>query len=353
VSLNPRDLVTKLKLLFAVVIGLFGAMHVGAFLGYVQEKPERQAYMARLQDPLVGFELQACGAWTWAFEQLPCTEDVGAVPGNFTLLARVLGIPFARLRCAIPEELLYGATHQLAGRKSGLSVSGIKTHAKARTKRLRIMTGGAPAAAVKVDAESEDDDEDASDVETCPARQLSETVTVAATVDVPAQPIQRVAATALMFAAMSMRCLLRESELAERAEATAMYLYHSGYDRDNRFFELLGYFKCMMASDNLRSSGQWFDRARLWRMIFLGHADGWFEPSQGLAFSLQAVNLQPAKVSATRTLMSRLLVFAGASTHALNVAVNCSSPQAPPVLFAADAPSCCKRRHPGWPGHAG
>ena len=117
--------------------------------------------------------------------------------------------------------------------------------------------------------------------------------------------------TAFMLAVMSMRCLLPEFELAQRYAASAAYLKAQGLDPHDRFYELLGKFRCMLASDNLRRSGQWFDRARLWRIILLADENGSWVPSQGLAFSLQAVRMKPRHKSRAQTLLMRVLSAVG------------------------------------------
>ncbi len=246
---------TKLKLLFCVVVGLFGSMHVGAAVGVVQDRVEKKAHLARLKADAVGFAEQPCGAWTWQFEQRPLSLDLGPVPGNMLELARVVGIPFARLRCAIPEELCSGVTAQCVGRKDGLSAKGIEEHAAARLVLLKLMMG-----------ETVEEEEQTSaripvilDAEETGKPILAEVV--------EPQPVQHVAATALMFSVMSMRCLLPEYELAQQHEAAAAYFLKAGLDPDERFWWLLARFKCMLASDNIRKSGQWLERARLcaWR----------------------------------------------------------------------------------------
>jgi tetratricopeptide (TPR) repeat protein len=89
VNLDPRDIVTKLRLLFCVVVGLFGGMHIGALVGLVQDSREKRQHLARMCAPALGFEEQANGAWTWRFEHHPLEDDSGPVPGNPQLVARI------------------------------------------------------------------------------------------------------------------------------------------------------------------------------------------------------------------------------------------------------------------------
>jgi hypothetical protein len=320
-NLNPADLVTKLKLLFGVVVGLFACMHVGAVVGVVQDRWERAAQLARLKDARVGFSAAASdGAWTWRFQQLPLTDDLGAVPGNMTELSRVLGVPFSRLRCSIPEELCAGVTAQLVGRKDGLSAKGIEEHAQERLAVLKLMMGDTSAAAqetvarAKIDAQLDSAEAAPPPPPRAPplARQKS---IVPSFGDVDAN--QAVAASALMYAAMSMRCLVPEFELATQAERTAAHLTANGLDPHGRFFDLLGKFKCMLACDNIRKSSQWMDRARMWRIILLAHEEGCWDPSQGLSFALHSVNRVPYDVGAARSCFGRALGTAGVAANLL------------------------------------
>ena len=342
-NLNPADLVSKLKVLFAIVVGLFGMMHVGAAFGLVQDVREERAYLERLHAPSLGFVEQKCGAWTWYFSQLPLESDLGAVPGNLMEIARIIGVPFARVRCAIPEELCAGVTAQMVGRKDGLSASSIESHADERMRLLHRMFS--PPAHHDEDSYHKDDGGHGLDrMELCDYNHVSGDVVVQRspriipatelaaddhiqhsapaeehplfkTVDDQGVPaVQRIAATALLYAVISMRNLLPEFEIAQRQVATAEYFTAAGMDEPDapRFFELLRLMKCMMASDNIRKSGQWLDRARLWRLILLVQPDGRFEPTQGLALALQAVRAKPAvAVTKTRSRLAKLWTLAG------------------------------------------
>jgi hypothetical protein len=91
--------------------------------------------------------------------------------------------------------------------------------------------------------------------------------------------------------------------------------------RQTCLYDLLTKFKCMLSADNLRSTGRWLDRARLWRIILLSNEEGWFEPSAGLAFSLYAMPVgvvhQHPDSTASQTLLRRVLAFARHALHFL------------------------------------
>lgn len=127
-SLNPADIVTKLKALFAIVITLFGAMHLIAGLFLVRDKLFQRRLVADLKRPSVGFKTEGNGAWTWSLSDANAAgkaaaaaaaapgadggaaapDGVGWFSGPFAEIARIFGGPASRLRLAIPEEIWDG-----------------------------------------------------------------------------------------------------------------------------------------------------------------------------------------------------------------------------------------------------
>ena len=125
-SLSPGDIITKLRFLFIVVIGLFGFMNVGAVIAFFLDASERKHTLARLLCEDTGFREQPDGAWTWRIEQAPMRSAVEAPRGSAMTLAGIFGLPFVRLRAAVPEDLFAGGVGQALGRQAGLSVTGLE-----------------------------------------------------------------------------------------------------------------------------------------------------------------------------------------------------------------------------------
>ena len=125
-SLNPADIVTKLRYLFIVVIVLFGCMWIGAAFGYGQDAKMRASIMRKLQEPRMGFQATEQGAWLWRFHMDPIETDLAAPTGPAVELAKVFGMPLARLRAALPDELLEHTLAETLGRRYGLSASGME-----------------------------------------------------------------------------------------------------------------------------------------------------------------------------------------------------------------------------------
>ena len=130
-ALTPSDIVDELRLLFYVVIFCFAGMNAGAVVGFALDMLQRRATLARFLTDEAGFVAHPDGAWTWVFRQQPCTLAVEAPAGSAVRIAWLVGIPFIRLRAALPEELLSGTVAQALGRKAGLSVAGLRADKQA------------------------------------------------------------------------------------------------------------------------------------------------------------------------------------------------------------------------------
>ncbi len=104
---HPRRTVTKLRLLFTVVIVLFGIMNLGAGAGAVMDARARARVMAQLCDERCGFRhADADGrVWLWRFGMDALTAEMGTPSGPGVELSLCFGLPFARLRAAMPDEV--------------------------------------------------------------------------------------------------------------------------------------------------------------------------------------------------------------------------------------------------------
>ena len=145
-------------MLFSVVITLFGVvsaprccslvpllrairicarqMNLGAALGFSLDARDKKIVAARLHDPACGYRVAEDGTWLWRFglELLP---DVLAPPsGPAVQLALVLGLPFARLRAALPDEFFVTHLGAALGHRHGFSASAMASTANLRHKLL-------------------------------------------------------------------------------------------------------------------------------------------------------------------------------------------------------------------------
>ena len=125
-SLSPGDIVNKLRTFLIMICGLFGGMHLGAFFAYLLDQRDHHKTLTHLMVPPGDPSGQSCGfqrlgpegAWTWLLEQTGAGDGDGdgvasegtadhvyQVKGSFVEAAAVVGLPVARLRMGIPEEV--------------------------------------------------------------------------------------------------------------------------------------------------------------------------------------------------------------------------------------------------------
>ena len=94
--------------------------------GYLLDARERHGVVARLQLPDTGFRVRHDGeCWTWRFQLEPLKAQLDAPSGSAVVLAAIVGIPFARLRAALPDDLLEGSLAEAVGRKQVFSRTGM------------------------------------------------------------------------------------------------------------------------------------------------------------------------------------------------------------------------------------
>ena len=331
-SLSPADLVSKLRLLFGVIVALFAFMNFGAVVGLQVETKERREMLNLLCAPESGFTERKGGVWTWAFRQNALTGALEAPSGSAVRIAGALGFPFIRLRAALPEELFAGSVAQALGRKDGMSLSGLnESHDEHETVMAQLRRGlscfsCAPAPRPKIVTSLDDDgagDKLHSRLKAGPLRGQALTEAYGASLRVgsrrrfelldylpwsladdleddsrapePGDPSE-VAGTALVLAFMANQKVLSVTELSARVASAAAHFEGvrvAGIDRS--FHSLYSLFLCMLGPDagTLSARGKWMQTSRLWRFLLLQNAAGFWELTDSLAFALEAHNGPP------------------------------------------------------------
>lgn len=154
VSLTAVDVFVKLRTLTSVLFAIFALMHGLGFLAYGRvptecllltpavdfRTPGRQQHtfgppalparrwdsrhaasvVDQLKTDRLGFIEHPCGAWTWSFSQQPLPGPVGLLSGGAVDVAGIVGVPFVRLRVALPEDLFPGVVAESLGRRAGM-----------------------------------------------------------------------------------------------------------------------------------------------------------------------------------------------------------------------------------------
>ena len=312
-------------------------MNVGAVIAFVLDVRERRTTLATLQQPHMGFQELPGGVWTWRCVQEPLARAVAAPAGSAMHLASVLGLPFVRLRAALPECAFAGSVGQALGRREGLSVNGLND---AREENVAVMTALAqalsccglareripPFEAERLEA-GDGKLADESGVATVTANApLHATLLHAPSQSSPQRSLQphpvydgepdeaaeQLVGTALVFAFMANAKTLSVVDYAQRLQAASTHFRGTTLRGiDHGFDELHGMLTVMLSEGNLSGRTDWLEKSRLWRFILLQRADGAWDLSQAIAFALQAHEgaRPPPKppLSKLRTLLGVLL----------------------------------------------
>jgi hypothetical protein len=298
----------------------------------------------------MGFAEHEDGAWTWTCVQRELRRPVEAPSGSALHLATIFGLPFVRLRAALPEAMFAGSVGRALGRKAGLSVSGLTEAADdniaAMQKLASAMSCFAPPATKipEFDAESDAALPKTPGAPPSPAasgrmqRSIAKRSRSRSTVASPAASVSSLSApeppaswksrevaeaeaedraselvgTALVFAFMSNAKTLPVQELKHRvAQASERLAGVRVPGIDHGFDALYAMFIVMLSAGNLSGRSDWLEKSRMWRLILLQRADGGFDLTESLAFALQAhegaVPPRPKPESKLRQLIAAFL----------------------------------------------
>jgi hypothetical protein len=317
-SLNPADLLTRLRLLFIVVCTLFSFMNVGAFYGWWLDRRQMRNFVTALCKPECGYRVVAADAsksdahgtndaWLWRFQMLPLQGKIDSPAGPAVELSVLFGLPAARLRAAIPDDLLSWTMATAVGRQDSFSADSFNAVAKAqRAKqgscmpkamreslaRRRKSAGSKMQTDVDAGEDEDEETEEPVEVEYDPERlQLEE----------------EFVGTALVLAFIQMAQLMPVVEHAKRKSAAKRYFgdfrTSSGWDFDKVCID----FVTLLAPGVLNSS-RWLVRARFWRFIMCQEESGAWRPDASIAFALEARSLHEVK-TLSLSLSDRLMAI--------------------------------------------
>ena len=195
-------------------------MNGGAVLGYALDARARGVVVRRLQQPEAGFCTPRGDpeCWLWRFTLDPLQDDIDAPSGSAVVLSAILGVPYVRLRTALPDEMVTSALSSAIGRKHAFSLDGMTAHLPQQEKLLdhlrhsRRMNDAVGASAWfkrnpnKVVADGECDDLSAHAATPREATRLDELV-----------------GTALVLGFLQAACLMPVVQLAQHRSAACRY----------------------------------------------------------------------------------------------------------------------------------
>ena len=320
-SLNPADIWNKLRMLFYVVLAMFLTMNIGAVAGYFIDAAERRSVLSRLRSTRVGFSELPNGLWTWTCVQKQLTQDVQTPTGSAWELCSIFGLPFVRLRAALPEEFFVGSVGQAVGRRVNLSLRGLaetkERNIEAMLQMIRDLnccctTPRAPMQRIP-GMDSGDVDSPthlARDMETQAYGIKRDVAAADPVVGAPQQhkhprragsPRRRAelheletdgarfVGTALVLAFLANATVMPSLELKRfRDVATTYFSGVTLRGTDHSFARLTALFTILLSPGNIASESSWLIKARMWRLVFLQRADGGWDLTESLAFAIEA-----------------------------------------------------------------
>jgi len=257
-ALNPADILTKLRMFFIVIITLFGAMNLGAAVGWWQDVHERRSLVQQFMTPEAGFRVTDAGARVWSFSLVPRTaaektSGLQTAPeGPAVTLSSIMGIPFSRLRVVIPDAAVSWPIGEALGRKAALSAGEIADAFEKEKAGVQV------------------DDSGLTKLATFNAREDDEFW-----------------GTAIVLAFLQAESIMERSELTEMIQAARRH-FHGTQTSSGRTFSQILSFWLIAFDDNLNKESGWLPFARLARLYLSQTAEGYWEPGPDVAFGTLA-----------------------------------------------------------------
>jgi len=303
-SLDPGALVTRLRLLFIVVCSLFGFMNVGAFYGWVLDRAQMRKFMSCLCTPESGYRVvKATGsksdahgtndAWLWRFHMEPLRGKIDAPAGPAVQLSVLLGLPAARLRAAIADDLLSWGMATAVGRQAAFSADGFAAALKvqqARVSRFSVLKPLRNFLERRNRKRSKmDTTVDAGDIWEDERPVEEEEVEVVYDPE-HMRLEEEFVGTGLVLAFIQVAQLMPVVEHAKRKSAAKHYFGEfrtsAGWDFDKVCTDFV-----TLLSPGMLNCNKWLIRARMWRLVMCQEPSGAWKPDSSTAFALEARSL--------------------------------------------------------------
>ena len=195
----------------------------GAALGYALDARARTHAVERLKAPEAGFTAAPGDpdCWVWRLQLDALHDELDAPSGTAVVLSEIMGMPFARLRAALPDELLSTPLSAALGRKQAFSLSGM-VNARMQQTSKRLDTRGA-----RLNKVAAGDDEDAEAATGAPVETGEAEVR-----------LEEMVGTALVLGFLQAACLMHVVELAKHRSAAKRH-FHGVLTPNGREFDTL------------------------------------------------------------------------------------------------------------------
>ena len=344
VSISPQDLV-HIKELLIIVCVLFAGMHlVSALLARLDRRDFARlsglAFSPRLGCTMVQLPGAECDGeaatelWTWRFTQEPLVvgeEGKGLVAGTAVAFAGLVGVPYARLACAVPETMFGGqpAKH-CVGRMQGLCPSRIEElHSKRLSRRLSQRSGRISTPHADGESPTAASATPIGQLVLAEATDIVRQSSLAAHAD--SLDLLTVASTAFMHALLASWCIKGSDEIVAQQRMFLTHYFRGAPDteaRCNHFLRLYVIFKEMLIGGSVRAASNWMPKARMWRTILLSTMtkddECYWDADEHIAFALLANNqaYPPTKLQGFQIFMA---LFSGIGSSLVSTFVTGSS----------------------------
>jgi hypothetical protein len=249
----------------------------------------------------------------WRFHLEPPQNDVDSLSGSGVVLAARMGLPFARLRAAIPDELMSTTLANALGRKRGLGIAALdedldlQVHLTRRLSSIRLgrrskqelptLTSSPPRNNASIRAGDTTAGEEAA--------HQSEKIAAQLVVE-----RETLVGTALVLAFLQVAQLTSVVELAQLVSAAKAYFEDVVTPAGWSFEKTQLDFVTLLSPGIVNGRARWLLRARFWKLMMSQSPDGYWDPSSSVAFSLSARGTQET-TGLRRTLKERLRAFIG------------------------------------------
>lgn len=325
-------------------------MNLGAGLGMYLDARLRVHVVTRLKTPEAGFSISPDDpdCWIWRLQLNELQNELDAPSGSAVVLSEILGVPFARLRAALPDELMTSPLASALGRKQAFSVSGmISARQSIRLKRESRSTDIAKLAdetrstgvlkLAEAEAGSgtkEADTEVAEEIETAAtttvASHSAEGVRLeqmvrgyphpctgwgssagralgacAGCLVCRADTLALQVGTALVLASLQAATLMPVVELAQHVSAAKRHFAAMLTPAGKPFDQLCTDLITMMSPGNIDLRRKWLPRVRMWKLLLSQNTDGSWPASSTTAFALEARATSETEVL-KQTLLERI-----------------------------------------------
>ena len=303
-------------------------MNVGAFYGWVIDRAQMRKFMANLCTPESGYRVvKATGsksdahgtndAWLWRFHMEPLRGKIDAPAGPAVQLSDLLGLPAARIRAAIADDLLSWSMATAVGRQAAFSADGFTAVLKVQQARERSRFSLSLPKPLRDLLERRrsrkrskmDTTVDAGDIwedEQPPAEEEE--------VEVEYDPEhmrleEEFVGTGLVLAFIQVAQLMPVVEHAKRKSAAKHYFGEfrssAGWD-----FEKVCTDFVTLLSPGMLNCNKWLIRARMWRLIMCQEPSGAWKPDSSTAFALEARSLHEVQ-NLSHSLWAKLTAILG------------------------------------------